>query len=154
MFFKREMTSMRKLVLSLVLLIVGVAYAGAQSVTQPPQGSRLRKELLDTVRPVFEKETEGPVEFVVHRLNVMNGWSFGDVFLQRPGGRRIDWSRTKYAEDEKNGAFDPGGSFFLLKQSGSNWTVVEFATGPTDVAWDSWRQDHHLPSQLFERERR
>ena len=101
MFFKREMTSMQ-LVLSLVLLIVGVAYAGAQSVT-PPQGSGFCKELLDTVRPVFEKETEGPVEFVVHRLNVMNGWSFGDVFLQRPGGRRIDWSRTKYAEDEKNG---------------------------------------------------
>ena len=145
---------MRKLVLSLLLLVLGFACAAAQGVTQPPQGSRLRKELLDAVRPVFERETEGPVEFVVHRLNVMGGWAFGDVFLQRPGGRRIDWSKTKFAEDERNGAFDPGGSFFLLKYSGSNWTVVEFATGPTDVAWDSWRQDHHLPGQLFERELR
>ena len=145
---------MRKLVLSLLLLVLGSACAAAQSLTQPPQGSRLRKELLDVVRPVFERETEGPVEFVVHRLNVMGGWAFGDVFLQRPGGRRIDWSKTKFAEDERNGAFDPGGSFFLLKYSGLNWTVAEFATGPTDVAWDSWRQDHHLPGQLFERELR
>ena len=148
------MASMRKLVLSLVLLILGFASAVAQSVTQPSHGSRLRKELLDAARPVFEKETGGPVEFVVHRLNVMDGWAFGDVLLQRPRGRKIDWSKTKYAEDEKNGAFDPGGSFFLLKQSGANWTVVEFATGPTDVAWDSWRQDYHLPSQLFERDLR
>jgi hypothetical protein len=148
------MASMRKLVLSLVLLILGFASAVAQSVTQPSHGSRLRKELLDAARPVFEKETGGPVEFVVHRLNVMEGWGFGDVLLQRPRGRTIDWSKTKYAEDEKNGAFDPGGSFFLLKQSGANWTVVEFATGPTDVAWDSWRQDYHLPSQLFERDLR
>ena len=106
---------MRKLVLSLVLLIFGFASAVAQSVTQPPQGTRLRKELLDAARPVFEKETEGPVEFVVHRLNVMDGWAFGDVFLQRPGGRKIDWSKTKYAEEERNGAFDSGGCFFLLE---------------------------------------
>ena len=148
------MTSMRKLVLSLVLLILGFASAVAQSVTQPPQGSPFRKELLDAARPVFEKESEGPVEFVVHRLNVMDRWAFGDVLLQRPGGRKIDWSKTKYAEDEKNGAFDSGGSFFLLKRSGANWTVAEFATGPTDVAWDSWRQDYHLPSRLFERDLR
>jgi hypothetical protein len=148
------MTSMRKLVLSLLLLNLGFASAVAQSVTQPPQGTRLRKELLDAARPVFEKETEGPVEFVVHRLNVMDGWAFGDVFLQRPGGRKIDWSKTKYAEEERNGAFDSGGCFFLLKRSGANWTVVEFVTGPTDVAWDAWRQDRHLPSQLFERDLR
>ena len=145
---------MRKLVLSLVILTLGFGCAAAQSVTQPPQGSRLRKELLDAARPVFERETEGPVEFVVHRLNVMDGWAFGDVSLQRPGGGRINWSKTKFAEAEKYGAFDPGGSFFLLKHSGSNWTVVEFATGPTDVAWDSWRQDRQLPGQLFERELR
>jgi opacity protein-like surface antigen len=145
---------MRKVVLSLVFLILGISSAVAQNVTQPPPGSRLRKELLDAARPVFEKETEGPVEFVVHRLNVMDRWAFGDVFLRRPGGRTIDWSKTKYAEDEKNGAFDAGGAFFLLKRSGANWTVAEFATGPTDVAWDSWRQDYHLPSQLFERDLR
>ncbi len=145
---------MRKLLLSLFLLIFGFAYAAAQNVIQPPQGSQLRKELLDAARPVFEEETKGPVEYEVHRLNVLGGWAFGDVFLRRPGGGRIDWSRTKYAEDERNGAFDPGGSFFLLKRSGSSWTVVEFATGPTDVAWDGWRQDHRLPGQLFERELR
>jgi hypothetical protein len=28
---------------------------------------------------------------------------------------------------------------------------VEHAVGPTDVAWDAWRSDHHLPAALFER---
>ena len=106
------MTSMRKLVLSLLLLILGFASAVAQSVTQPPQGTRLRKELLDAARPVFEKETEGPVEFVVHRLNVMDGWAFGDVFLQRPGGRKIDWSKTKYAEEERMAHSIPAAASF------------------------------------------
>ena len=145
---------MRKLALSLVLLIFGFVHVAAQTVIQPPQGSPLRRQLLDAARPTFERESIGPVEFVVHRLNVMGGWAFGDVFLQRPGGGKIDWSRTKFGEAERMGAFDPGGSFFLLKHSGSNWTVVEFATGPTDVAWDAWREDYHLPSQLLERELR
>jgi hypothetical protein len=42
---------MRKLVPSLVLLILGFASAVAQSITQPPHGSRLRKEL-DTSKNV------------------------------------------------------------------------------------------------------
>jgi hypothetical protein len=145
---------MRVLALFFAVLLFGAQPGLCQNAYQPEKGSALRKTLLDAARPVFERESGGPVEFVIHRLNVMDGWAFGDVLLQRPGGRPIDWRKTKYAEYEKNGAFDPSGSFFLLRQSGREWTVVEFATGPTDVAWDSWRLDHGLPEQLFERELR
>lgn len=120
-------------------------------IVEPQRGSSLRAELLDAARPVFEDETDGPVEFVVKRLAVTGDWAFGEVRLQRPGGRSIDWSRTKYAEDFADGMFDPSGSFFLLHRTGRNWAITEFATGPTDVAWDSWRQDHHLPLALFQR---
>ncbi len=143
---------MRIVVLFLAVLLFGTQPGLSQNAYQPEKGSELRKTLLDAARPVFEAESRGPVEFVVHRLNVMDGWAFGDVLLQRPGGKPVDWSKTKYGEDEKNGAFDAGGSFFLLRQSGSKWTVVEFASGPTDIAWDSWRQEHGLPEQLFKRE--
>lgn len=141
-------------VLSFWLVFGLAASAGAQSAFQPPRGSQLRTQLLDAVRPVFETETNGSIEMVVRRLNVLGNWAFGDVHLQRPGGGRIDWRKTKYAEDFAAGMFDPGGSFFLLRRTGSLWKVMEYATGPTDVIWDGWRTDHNLPQELFERPKR
>ena len=125
--------------------------SGSQQIFQPKKGSKLRAELLDAARPTFEEETGGPIEFVVKRLNVLGDWAFGEVELQRPGGAAINWARTKYADDYAEGMFDPGGTFFLLRNAGSRWEVVEFATGPTDIAWDSWRRDYSLPSVLFQR---
>ena len=124
----------------------------AQSAQQPARGSALRVELLDAARSTFEADTNGPIEFVVRRLNIRGDWAFGDVRLQRPGGGQIDWRKTKHAADFAAGMFDPGGSFFLLRRTGGVWTMMEFATGPTDVAWDGWRTDYKLPANLFERQ--
>lgn len=135
-----------------ILPVLGLAVpASAQAIEQPARGSALRKTLLDAARPTFEAETNGPVEFVIRQLNVHGDWAFGSVLLQRPGGGAIDWQRTRYAEDQRLGIFNPNGSFFLLRRAGGAWTVVEFTTGPTDVAWDGWRQDHNLPMALFRR---
>ncbi len=79
------------------------------------------------------------------------GRLFADVQLTRPGGTLIDWKKTKYADDYAAGIFDPSGTFVLLHRTGSNWTVSDSATGPTDIAWDSWRLNYRLPSALFER---
>lgn len=141
---------MRALVMSLcILLLLTAREAPAQPIIKPERGSALRAELLDAARPVFARETSGPVEFVVRQLNVMGSWAFGEVRLQRPGGAQIDWKKTKHAEDFAAGMFDPGGSFFLARKAAMGWTVLEFATGPTDIAWDSWRLDFHLPNTLF-----
>ena len=137
--------------LSFWLVFGLVTSAWAQPAFQPQRGSQLRTQLLDAVRPVFEAETNGTIEIVVRRLNVLGEWAFGDVHLQRRGGGRIDWRRTKYADDFAAGMFDPGGSFFLLRRTGSIWKVMEYSTGPTDVIWDGWRTDHNLPQALFER---
>ncbi len=125
--------------------------AFAQGISEPPRGSALRKDVLDGARPVFEAETNGEVEFVVRRLNVLGSWAFGDVTLQRPGGRPIDWKRTKYAEAQADGAFDPAGSFFLARRTNQGWRVVTFAVGPTDVAWDTWDKEFGVPRALFNR---
>ena len=140
--------------LGAVLLIAFAALAApamAQQVLHPSRGSPLRAQLLDAARPAFEADTNGAVEFVVRRLNVLGDWAFGDVRLQRPGGRAIDWARTKHASDFKQGTFDPGGSFFLLHRQDGAWSLTEYASGPTDVIWDGWRMDHKLPRILFER---
>lgn len=140
-----------RFILIAIALTLGAAQALAQHVFQPARGTPLRAELMDAARPTFEAEIGGKIEFVVRRLNVWGDWAFGDVTAQRPGGRPIDWRRTRFAEDFKEGMFDPAGSFFLLRKTGRQWVVVEYAIGPTDVAWDGWRQQRKLPQALFER---
>ena len=114
------MSNLRSLCLAAALLssVAFVPSTGVgQQLTQPSKGSALRATLLDAVRPAFERDTNGAIEFVVRRLNVIGDWAFGDVRLQRPGGGRIDWRKTKYADDTAAGMFDPGGSFFLLRRT-------------------------------------
>ena len=123
--------------------------ARAGDFHQPPKGSALRASILDAARPVFENEIGGPIEFVVTTLNVLDEWAYGDVKLQRPGGTPIDWSKTKFAEDNAQGVLETGHNLVLLQEGGDGWTVVEYAIGPTDVAWDWWRQQHGIPAELF-----
>lgn len=143
-----------RFVFALTLCWLAVAFAAgpvaAQKLEKPERGSALRTQLLDAARPVFERETGGPVEFVIKQLNVVDVWAFGNVSVQRPGGGAIDWSRTKFGQDEAEGMFESGGHFFLLRRADSGeWMLVEYALGPTDVAWDWWRQQLNLPEALF-----
>lgn len=118
-------------------------------VTFPEKGTRLRAELMNTARPTFEREIGGSVVFSTKRLAVYGDWAFADVHPLRANGAEIDWSRTKFAAAQKQGMFEADTSFFLLKRVGGKWTVAEAAIGPTDVAWDGWRQQYKLPSALF-----
>jgi hypothetical protein len=144
-----------RIVLSFFLCLVMIPWIAAApgvaqgAITAPAKGSPLRARLLDTARPVFEQEIGGPVEFVVNTLNVMDVWAYGDVKLQRPGGVPLDWSVTKYAENVAQGTLETEHNLFLLQDTGSGWTVVEYVVGPTDVAWDWWRQQRRLPAELF-----
>lgn len=133
----------------LLTAALGPTQALAQRVSFPKRGSALRKQLLDTIRPTFVRETRGPVEFVVHRLAVSGRFAFGLVSAQRPGGGRINWSKTVYAKELKDGFFDPGESYFLLRRSGGGWEVADYIVGPTDVPWEGWRQKFKLPTKLF-----
>lgn len=130
---------------------VRLAPAAAQDiVTEPPRGSPLRASILDAARPVFQQEVGGAIEFVITTLNVWGPWAYGDVKLQRPGGGAIDWRRTKFADDYAQGMFETEHNLFLLRETDAGgWALVEYAIGPTDVAWDWWRQQHKLPAELF-----
>ena len=75
-----------RLVATLIVFLAATISPAQAQIFQPKPGTPLRSEILDAVRPVFETETNGPIEFVVRRLNVLGDWAFGDVTLQRPGG--------------------------------------------------------------------
>jgi hypothetical protein len=120
--------------------------AGAQ--TTPPRGSPLRAELMDALRPTISAEIGGPIEFVVTDLRVMPPWAYAYVRPQRPGGAPIDWSRTKFREDMASGTMSDG-VMALLRREGAGWRIIEYVIGPSDVAWDGWRQERGLPRRLF-----
>jgi hypothetical protein len=136
-------------VLAAAVTLVLAGTAVAQRIEQPGRGSPLRAELLEAARPAFVAETGGAIEFVAKRLAVLDDWAFGDISLRRPGGKPIDWSKTKFAEDLRYDMFNPDYAFFLLKKTNGAWSVAEISVGPTDVVWDGWRQQYNIPDALF-----
>jgi hypothetical protein len=116
--------------------------------TTPPRGSPLRADLMNALRPTVEAEIGGQIEFVVTQLRVMQQWAFASVQPQRPGGTPIDWRRTKFREEFASDTMS-NLVLALLAHDGAGWRVVEYAIGPTDVAWEEWIAKHRLPRQLF-----
>jgi hypothetical protein len=137
----------RRLLLTALTLLGAAAPAAAQ--VSPPRGSRLRAELMDALRPRVQVEIGGQIEFVVRTLRVMEPWAFAHVVPQRPGGGKIDWNRTKFREDMRDGNMSDGTMALLRRSPNTAWDVVELAIGPSDLPWDSWREERNLPRELF-----
>jgi hypothetical protein len=129
------------------LLFAATGFEAAAQVT-PPRGSPLRAELMDALRPTVMAEIGGPIEFVVTDLRVLREWAYAYVRPQRPGGAPIDWSRTKFRADMAQGTMSEG-VMALLQHDGAGWRIIEYVIGPSDVAWDGWRQERRLPRRLF-----
>jgi hypothetical protein len=131
------------------LLLTAVPSASAQMVTPPP-GSPLRTQVLDAFRPTIEREIGAPVIFVIHVLHVAGDWAYVEAVPQRPGGRRIDWARTRFREDFQAGMLEDL-VLGLLRRQGGGWRVVEHRIGPTDIAWDDWVGKYRLPRRFFQK---
>ncbi|HQF30017.1 MAG TPA: hypothetical protein PLJ34_01105 [Hyphomicrobiales bacterium] len=133
------------LVATAALILPGAALARPYT---PPRGSAERKAILDALRPRVEREIGAPVEFVVDTIRIDGDWAFVSVTPQRPGGRPIDWARTKWA-DAWRADFMSDVVQTLFRRKGRGWRMVEFAFGPTDVPWWSWKTTYGLPESFF-----
>jgi hypothetical protein len=90
-----------------------------------------RRAILDALRPAIERRLGGPVEFVVRRIGVRNGWALVIADPQRPGGGRIDARRYFSADDlETMDGLTVNG---VLRLTNGRWRLVDHAIGPTDV---------------------
>ncbi len=127
------------------------SFIGAQNTVQRPEvGSKLRKAVLDGLRPSIEKDLKQKVIFKVDEMRVYKGWAFVHVHPIQPNGKPINFKKTKYAESLEQGMFDGDSTYALLKQTGSKWRVKEFAIGPTDVVWSNWMEaPHYAPRAVF-----
>jgi hypothetical protein len=130
------------------LLFTAIPSASAQFVSPPP-GSPLRAQVLDAFRPAVEGQIGAPVIFVIKVLHVGGNWAYVEAVPQRPGGRRIDWARTRFREDFQAGMLEDL-VLGLLQRSGRGWRVVEYRIGPTDIAWDEWVGKYRLPRRFFQ----
>jgi hypothetical protein len=86
---------------------------------------------MDALRPAIEQKLGSPVEFVVQRAAVQDGWALVIADPQRPGGRPINPAAHFAQEDlEFMDGLRVNG---ILRFSGGAWTLVDHAIGPTDV---------------------
>ena len=110
-------------------------------VYTPAKGSPDRKAILDTVRPLAERDLGAPIEFIVGELNVAGAWSFVALTAQRPGGGAIDRYKTPFARrngEEAVSMFDCCHVEAVLHKTDGKWHVVESGVGTTDVWYTHW----------------
>lgn len=138
---------MKGLVLVLAIMPLVVV---AQSLEKPAAGSKLRKQILDGLRPTIEKDLKQKVIFKVDEIRVYDGWAFLHVHPLQPNSKPIDFKKTKYKERLQEGTFDGSSTYALLKLNGKKWITKDFVIGPTDVYWVSWMDaPHRAPKALF-----
>ena len=144
----RTTTSVWTLALLLCSLGFAIGSAFAQTAHTPRAGSAERKAIMDALRLPCEEDLGRKVIFRVQHLCVAGDWAFARVVPTQPDGKEIDYSRTKYAEAEREGAFDGEGEA-LLRRSGETWKVLEWRFGATDTEIDLWLEKYRFPRAIL-----
>ena len=109
-----------------------------------------RNALLTALTPVIETDFGQTVNFRVEIVRTQGPWGWvAGAPLSATGGA-IDFSKTKYAEQSKEGMLDGGGYIHALLQQDANvWTVKAFDVGSTDVAWTEWPKTYGAPPEVM-----
>jgi hypothetical protein len=118
----------------------------------PAEASNPEQEAMTAaLAPRVQAEIGQPVSFTVTTMRVENDWGWLVAQPWTPDGAQIDWSQTRYAERAAEGMLDGGGTTYaLLRRENGQWRVVDFAVGPTDVAYADWSARHGAPASLMQ----
>ena len=135
--------STRRAVLALPLL----APVAAQAF-EPPPGSPLRREVLDALRPLTERELAPPIQYIVKGMNIDGDAAFVRATPQRLNGQKIDWHEFPFGRTIEAGGMSDE-IMALLKFEGGVWRVKEYSFGATDVPWADWPRKHRIPDRLI-----
>ena len=91
--------------LIITFCFLAAATAHAQRPYTPAAGSPERKAIMDVLRVPCEADLRQKVIFRVQHLRIVGRWALARVVPLRPNGSEIDYSKTKYRDDEEEGAF-------------------------------------------------
>ncbi len=117
--------------------------------TTPEPGSKLRKAVLDSLRPSIEEELKVRVRFKIDRLSVLDGWAFVSGVLLDTKDRPIDLKKTRLREEAE---YMDGPSIYALTRynpTKKKWLEVTHVIGPTDVAWSDWHVRFKCPKAIL-----
>ena len=133
-----------------MLSFCGTLLCASTAVAQytPEKGSAERKAITDALRVPVEKKLKQSVVFNIDHLKVQDDWAFMLGAPRKPGGGRLDYSKTSYAKAVALGMFDDGISALLHKVSG-RWRVVRYVIGATDVPYIEWDKQYRAPSGIL-----
>jgi hypothetical protein len=161
--------------LAALTLGVPMSHAFAQSTVAPQHpGAPGYDALLEAATAPLRSALGDRVVVDVERLDRLGDWAFLQGTLRAPGGSRPDYAGTPYAEraaaggmsdvyvallraqpaptnaaDAASEAPPHDGTPMDANPATSQWTVLDHAIGPSDVAWLTWPQTHAAPRQLF-----
>jgi hypothetical protein len=113
-------------------LVFCISGSRAQTPVTPPSGSSARREIMDVLRVPVERDLRQKVVFRVQHLRVIGEWALARVVPIRPDGSDIDYSKTKYREENAEGVFDGEGEA-LLSRRGGRWKLLEWRFGASDT---------------------
>ena len=130
-----------------VCCILSAANGLAQKAHSPPPGSAERAEIMDVLRAPCERDLKQKVIFRVQHLRVAGDFALARVMPLRPDGGEIDFSKTKYREQEEEGAFDGEGEA-LLRRGNAGWQLLEWRFGTSDTEVPLWLEKYQAPQSL------
>ncbi|MDZ4776723.1 MAG: hypothetical protein SGJ23_08060 [Alphaproteobacteria bacterium] len=148
-------------------LIVGAAFmALAACEPKPPEAppaaeaavatvaeadTETRNALLTALTGVIEYELGGQrVSFKLETARTQGDFGWVQATPLTREGAPIDWSKTKYDEQNREGMLDGGGATrALLQKVNGVWEVKAFDIGSTDVAWGNWPTEYRAPPELM-----
>jgi hypothetical protein len=120
----------------------------SRQIIEPVKGSSERTAILNVVRASVESRLGIKIGFVVERLAIFGDWAFASLHPRTKAGKRINYRKTRYAQDY-HPDLDSDFVDVLLRRRGGSWTIVQEAFLPTDVVWEEWERKYNLPRKLF-----
>lgn len=115
---------------------------------EPRRGTAERRAIMDAARQPIAREVGQPVIFVVDVVRTDGNWAYLQAVPHQPGGAPINWDRTRYGRDIRDGMMSDI-AMVLLRNRNGRWQVEDHVFGPTDVFWYEWVDRYRLPENLF-----
>lgn len=111
-----------------------------------------RNALLTALTPVIEYELGGgqKLSFKVLEARTQGDWGWVSATPLTLEGTPVNWAKTKFDEQNREGMLDGGGrTNALLQKTNGVWEVRAFDIGSTDVAWLNWPAEYRAPAELM-----
>jgi hypothetical protein len=138
------------------VMLLGVGCASAQPGVPEPAvknidpASAEGSQILASATADLTGQLGKPAGLSVKAITTDGDWAFVYAKFQGVDGTPFDFAGTPFAEAAANGGKSRVyAGLFTTTDGGSQWTRVDSAVGPTDVAWSGWAEKYSAPADVF-----